>query len=138
MNPRELKIGPSLRLVFENPKGIRGALHRLIPDSQSLLASIALQLGITQSEPPPSDLAHRVYAEIEGHGRSFAILEKQPARGANEQAWPGHLLRFEFSPTQIVALRAGAEFGFGIDDNRMRVGAMVKRDMRASLLAELG
>lgn len=134
---RDLKLGPSLRLVFEDPKSTHRDFHQLIPDSKSLLASMMLQLGSPPSEPPPSDLAHRVYAEIEGHGRNFASLESKPYRDANHQTSSGQLLRFEFSPAQIVALHAGADFGFGIDDDRMRVGAMVKREMRASLLADL-
>ncbi|PKL94662.1 MAG: DUF3501 domain-containing protein, partial [Gammaproteobacteria bacterium HGW-Gammaproteobacteria-5] len=43
---------------------------------------------------------------------------------------------FEFSAEQIAALRAGADFGFGIDDERLRVGHTVKRDTRAALLAD--
>jgi hypothetical protein len=119
-----------------------GAFHRLIPDGGSLLASISQQPGKSQSDEPASsylgELQHRVYAEVEGHGRSFARLEANPDDGANEVTPPGYFLRFEFNPAQIAALRAGADFGFGIDDDRMRVGAMVKGETRTSLLADLG
>lgn len=138
MSPRELQLGPGLRLVFEDPQGHGRAFHSPVPNNQSLLASILLQPGTPSTEPSASELENRVYAEVEGHGRSFATLEQRPDRGANEPASPGCLLRFEFSPSQLAALRVGAEFGFGIDDDRMRVGAMVKRELRASLLAELG
>jgi len=47
-----------------------------------------------------------------------------------------HFLRFECSAEQIAAVRAGAEFGFGIDDERLRVGATVEGAARAALLAD--
>ncbi len=116
--------------------------HWLFPDGQSLLASISLQAGRSPFNEPAlyylSELEHRVYAEIEGHGRSFAILAAKPDYLANDQDLARSFLRFEFSPDQIAALRAGADLGFGIDDDRMRVGARVKSETRASLLAELG
>lgn len=137
MSTRELKIGPSLRLVFKDLQSLREAFRPPNPDSKSLLASLLLQPGTASIEPKASELAHRVYAEVEGHGRSFARLDAKPDLGASDPTSPRHFLRFEFSPAQIAALRAGADFGFGIDDDRMRVGAMVKRELRASLLAEL-
>ncbi len=83
-------------------------------------------------------IEHKVYAEVEGSGRAFAIADEDMERSNSEKTSAVHFLRFAFSAEQIAALRAGADFGFGIDDERLRVGHTLKRDVRAALLADFG
>jgi len=78
--------------------------------------------------PALAELARCVYAEVEGLGRTYASID---SGAASDQ---GGELRFALQVPQHEALRAGADFGFGIDHPQMRVGAMVKRALRASLL----
>ncbi|PKM08286.1 MAG: DUF3501 domain-containing protein [Gammaproteobacteria bacterium HGW-Gammaproteobacteria-4] len=83
-------------------------------------------------------IEHKVYAEVEGLGRAFAIADEDMERSNSEKTSAVHFLRFAFSAEQIAALRAGADFGFGIDDERLRVGHTLKLDTRAALLADFG
>ena len=117
------------------------AYNPLIPDGSNLKATMLIEYA--DSEQRKRELArlggleHRVYAEVEGLGRSFAIADEDLGRSEHDKTSAVHFLRFEFTPEQIMALRAGADFGFGIDDERMLVGATLKREGRASLLADL-
>ena len=117
------------------------AYDPLIPDGSNLKATLLIaHTDIEQREGEPITLdgiEHRVYAEIEGLGRSFAIVEQARSRSEDSRIPTLHLLRFELTPDQIMAIRAGAEFGFGIHDDRMRVGHTLKRAQRAALLADL-
>ncbi len=111
----------------------------LIPDGSNLKARMRFE--VADSELRTRELArlggieHRVYAEVEGQGRSYAIVEETLPRGRAETC-SNLVLRVEFSAAQIANVRAGAEFGFGIDDDRMRVAHTLKRYQRAALLAD--
>ncbi len=112
----------------------------LVPDGSNLKATLGFAYAdsarrVAELEKLSSIEAH-LYAEVEGLGRSFAITEQVAVH--DEAGEPHNLpfLRFEFSPEQITAVRAGAEFGFGIDDDRMRVAHTLKRQSRAALLAD--
>lgn len=68
-----------------------------------------------------------VYAEIEGLGRVHGVcIDEQPTPPAQSIT---HRLRFTFDNDHLAVIRAGAEFGFGVDDDRMRVGVRVKRQI---------
>lgn len=118
------------------------AYNPLIPTGHNLKATMLVEFpDEAQRKRELARLAgieHKVYAEVEGHGRAVAIADEDMERSNAEKTSAVHFLRFEFTPAQIVALRAGADFGFGIDDARLRVGATVKRDARAALLADFG
>lgn len=137
-----LRVQEMLRLAPELTEAlIESALiacRSLLPDGHSLTASLRIAFA-AEGALAPAQLAgieQRVYAEVEGLGRNFAAPVKPPFGGEvdDDDALP--LLRFRFTLDQITSLRAGAEFGFGIDDPRMRVGHTLKRASRAALLAD--
>ena len=116
------------------------AYNPLIPTGHNLKATMLVEFpDEAQRKRELARLAgieHKVYAEVEGHGRAFAIADEDMDRSNAEKTSAVHFLRFEFSGEQIAALRAGADFGFGIDDERLRVGATVKGEVRTALLAD--
>jgi hypothetical protein len=116
------------------------AYNPLIPTGHNLKATMLVEFpDEAQRKRELARLAgieHQVYAEVEGHGRAIAIADEDMDRSNAEKTSAVHFLRFEFSSEQIAALRAGADFGFGIDDERLRVGATVKGAVRAALLAD--
>lgn len=118
------------------------AYNPLIPDGGNLKATMLIEYADVDQRKRElarlGDIEHKVYAEVEGLGRVFAIADEDLDRSEADKTSAVHFLRFEFSPDQIQALRAGADFGFGIDDDRLRVGATVKGDARAALLADFG
>ncbi|PIQ38679.1 MAG: hypothetical protein COW59_00705 [Lysobacterales bacterium CG17_big_fil_post_rev_8_21_14_2_50_64_11] len=130
--------------IFE-PEAIQDELdtyNALIPTGSNLKATMLIEFPDEAQRRIElarlGDIEHKVYAEVEGLGRAFAIADEDMQRSNSEKTAAVHFLRFEFSAEQIAALRAGAEFGFGIDDERLRVGHTLKRDTRAALLADFG
>lgn len=128
--------------IFE-PDAIQDELdtyNALIPTGHNLKATMLIEFPDEAQRRVElarlGGIEHRVYAEVEGLGRTYAIADEDMDRSNSEKTSAVHFLRFEFSAEQIAALRAGAEFGFGIDDERLRVGHTVKRDTRAALLAD--
>ncbi|MDZ4350146.1 MAG: DUF3501 family protein [Xanthomonadaceae bacterium] len=116
------------------------AYNPLIPDGSNLKATLLFEYADVEQRKRElarlGGIEHKVYAEVEGLGQVFAIADEDLDRSEADKTSAVHFMRFEFSPAQIMALRAGADFGFGIDDDRMRVGATVKGDTRAALLAD--
>lgn len=116
------------------------AYNPLIPDGRNLKATMLIEYAdIEQRKIELARLGgieHRVYAEVEGLGQSFAIADEDLDRSEDQKTAAVHFLRFELSPEQILAVRAGADFGFGIADDRMRVGAKLKSAQRNALLAD--
>ena len=128
--------------IFE-PDAIQDELdtyNALIPTGHNLKATMLIEFPDEAQRRVElarlGGIEHKVYGEVEGLGRAFAIADEDMDRSNSEKTSAVHFLRFEFSAEQIAALRAGADFGFGIDDERLRVGHTVKRDTRAALLAD--
>lgn len=118
------------------------AANLLISDASNLKATLFVdRASLTQRSIDPAGLEgieQHIYAEVEGRGRSVAIVNPHPLCHWDPGAHATPLLLFEFSAEQITVLQAGAEFGFGIADDRMRVAHTVKRGSRAALLADFG
>lgn len=159
---RQVRLGEYVTLLFEDrltiqyqvqemlrierifeAEGIEdelAAYNPLIPDGGNLKATMLIEYADVDQRKRElarlGEIEHKVYAEVEGHGRVFAIADEDLDRSEADKTSAVHFLRFEFNPDQIRALHAGADFGFGIDDDRLRVGATVKRDTRAVLLAD--
>lgn len=112
--------------LIPNGANLKATMLVEFPDEAQRRLELARLVGIE----------HRIYAEVEGLGRAVAIADEDMERSNDVKTSAVHFLRFEFSAEQIAALRAGADFGFGIDDERLRLGAMAKGDTRAALLAD--
>lgn len=116
------------------------AYNPLIPNGRNLKATMLIEYPDEAQRRIElvrlAGIEHRVYAEIEGNERAFAIADEDLDRSSAGKTSAVHFLRFEFSPAQIAALRDGADFGFGIDDDRLRIGAVAKGPIRTALLAD--
>ena len=60
-------------------------------------------------------LEDRVFAELQGHARVFAIADEDLDRSTDEKTSAVHFLRFEFNLAQRAAIRAGAAVKIGCD-----------------------
>lgn len=112
--------------LIPNGANLKATMLVEFPDEAQRRLELARLVGIE----------HRIYAEVEGLGRAVAIADEDMERSNDVKTSAVHFLRFEFSAEQIAALRVGADFGFGIDDERLRLGAMAKGGTRAALLAD--
>jgi Protein of unknown function (DUF3501) len=82
------------------------------------------------------DIEHRVYADIEHHGRATTVADEGIDRSVGDKTSAVHVLRFVFSAEQIAGLRAGATLAFGIDDDRMPLRTDVNGTARDALLRD--
>ena len=140
--PPTLRLGEYLLLRLEAPWAPAAPSSSAQRD-EGLQLEAQLQHAPTEvvSRLPTPDwlagIGQFVYAEVEGLGRCFAETVADAEAAADAHAEPPRL-RFTFGPDQLAAVRAGAEFGFGIDHPRQRVGASIKRAHRALLFGSAG
>ena len=80
----------------------------------------------------------RVYMQIEGHERVFAIADEDLERSNEQKTSAVHFLRFELNSDQVASLKNGAAIAAGIDHDSLRVEISPLADnIRQSLLADL-
>lgn len=128
--------------IFE-PAAIQAELDAyapLIPGGHDLRATLLL------AYPDPAQrrlelarlhgIERAVYAEVDGHGRATTHADEDRPRDDTARTSAVHVLRFDFTPAQIAALRADAALVFGIDDARMPVRIDAAPETRASLRAD--
>jgi hypothetical protein len=116
------------------------AYNPLIPGGCDLKATMLIEY----SDPAQRQHAlarlggieHAVYAEIEGIGRAKTHADEDMDRTDADKTSAVHFLRFDFTPAQIAALRAGTALAFGIDDARMALRVEPSAETRAALLAD--
>lgn len=107
--------------TFEE-EGIRDELdayNPLVPDGTNLKATMMIEYD--DPDERARELARligverKVYVEVDGAGRSYAIADEDLARENEEKTSSVHFLRFEFSPQAIAAFRSGNAVAVGID-----------------------
>ena len=79
----------------------------------------------------------RMFVEVEGHARVYAIADEDLDRSNNEKTSAVHFVRFEFSPTQRAAVRAGAAVKIGCDHTHYPAHAAIAPETLASLAGDL-
>lgn len=116
------------------------AYNPLIPDGGNLKATMLIEFPdpVVRAERLAglAGIEHRVYAEVDGHGRIFAQADEDLERSNAQKTSAVHFLRFEFPQAAIEALRAGADLGLGIDDVRLAERSLVPAASRAALVSD--
>ena len=79
----------------------------------------------------------RMFVEVEGHSRVFAIADEDLDRSTDEKTSAVHFVRFEFSPEQRAAVRAGAAVKVGCDHTHYPAHVTVGAEALASLAGDL-
>ena len=79
----------------------------------------------------------RMFVEVEGHPRVYAIADEDLDRSTDEKTSAVHFVRFEFSPAQRAAVRAGAAVKIGCDHTHYPVHAVIAAETLASLAGDL-
>ena len=79
----------------------------------------------------------RMFVEVEGHARVYAIADEDLDRSTDEKTSAVHFLRFEFSPAQRAAVRAGAVVKIGCDHTHYPAHAVIAAETLASLAGDL-
>lgn len=138
---RRVDIGPNFSLYFEDRLTIQyqvqemlriekvfeaaaieeelEAYNPLIPDGGNLKATAMLEFEDVdirrQRLAELVEMEHKVWAQVAGYERVFAISNEDLQRSTDEKTSAVHFMRFEFSPAMIAALRDGADLLFGSD-----------------------
>jgi len=138
---RKVQLGEHVSLIFEDELTVRyqvqemlriekvfeeegiqdelDAYNPLIPDGSNLKATMMIEFE--EPEVRVRELARlkgiedRVYIQVEGHAKSYAIADEDMERENDEKTSSVHFLRFEFEPGAIEGFRSGAEVAVGID-----------------------
>ncbi|WP_310462427.1 DUF3501 family protein [Sphaerotilus sp.] len=129
--------------IFEEA-GIRGELEAyvpLLPDGGNWKATLLLEYPEVQERRRALarliGVEDRVFVEVEGHARVYAIADEDLDRETAEKTSAVHFLRFEFGARTRAAIRACAEVTLGCDHSAYPVHQRAGAETLASLAGDL-
>ena len=79
----------------------------------------------------------RLFVEVEGHARVYAIADEDLDRENDEKTSAVHFVRFEFTRAMIDAVKAGAGVKLGCDHTNYPAHVQVAPETLASLAGDL-
>jgi len=117
------------------------AYSPLVPDGTNWKATLLIEY------PDPNErkrelarligVEDRIFVEVEGHARSYAIADEDLDRETDEKTSAVHFLRFEFAKPARDALRAGASARLGCDHTHYPAHVAIAPETLASLAGDL-
>ena len=129
--------------VFEE-EGIQqeiDAYAPLMPDGSNWKGTMMLEY--TDINERKRELARligiedRMFIEVEGHPRVYAIADEDLDRETDEKTSAVHFVRFEFNPATKAAIQAGAAVKIGCDHTNYPAHMEIPADTLASLAGDL-
>ncbi len=129
--------------VFEE-EGIQqeiDAYAPLMPDGSNWKGTMMLEY--TDINERKRELARligiedRMFIEVEGHPRVYAIADEDLDRENDEKTSAVHFVRFEFSAATKAAIQAGAAVKIGCDHTNYPAHVEIPADTLASLAGDL-
>jgi wyosine [tRNA(Phe)-imidazoG37] synthetase (radical SAM superfamily) len=79
----------------------------------------------------------RMFVEVEGHARVYAIADEDLDRENDEKTSAVHFVRFELSPAMCAAVKAGAAVKLGCDHTNYPAHMSISAETLASLAGDL-
>ena len=79
----------------------------------------------------------RMFIEVEGHARVYAIADEDLDRENDEKTSAVHFVRFEFDAATKAAIKAGAAAKLGCDHTHYPAHTQIAEDALASLAGDL-
>ena len=129
--------------IFED-EGIQSEIEAyapLVPDGTNWKATMLIEYP--DANERKRELARligiedRMFVEVEGHERVYAIADEDLDRENDEKTSAVHFLRFEFTPAVISAIKAGAGVKLGCDHTNYPAHVQVAPETLASLASDL-
>ena len=129
--------------IFEE-EGIQAEIDvygPLVPDGSNWKATLLLEYPDVHERR--RELARligvedRMFVEVEGHARVYAIADEDLDRENDEKTSAVHFLRFEFPPGAREAVRAGAGVKLGCDHPNYPAHVSIAAETLASLAGDL-
>ncbi|MGA1288306.1 MAG: DUF3501 family protein [Rubrivivax sp.] len=160
---RSVGLGDHITLQFEDEQTIRRQIQEmlhiekifddegihseieayapLVPDGSNWKATMLIEY------PDPHErkrelarligVEDRMFVEVEGHGRVYAIADEDLERENDEKTSSVHFVRFEFTKSMREAVRAGAAVKLGCDHTNYPAHTSIAADTLASLAGDL-
>jgi hypothetical protein len=160
---RSVQLGDHVTLQFEDEQTIRRQIQEmlhiekifdeegiqseidayapLVPDGSNWKATMLIEY------PDPNErkrelarligVEDRMFVEVEGHARVYAIADEDLDRENAEKTSAVHFVRFEFSPAHKQAIRAGAGVKLGCDHTNYPAHVLISPETLASLAGDL-
>jgi hypothetical protein len=129
--------------IFEE-EGIQGEIDAyapLVPDGSNWKATMLIEF------PDPHErkrelarligVEDRLFVEVEGHPRAYAIADEDLDRENDEKTSSVHFVRFEFTPAAREAVRAGASVKLGCDHTNYPAHLTIPAETLALLAGDL-
>ena len=160
---RSVQLGEHVNLQFESETTIRYQIQEmlriekifeeegildeieayapLMPDGSNWKATMRLEY--TDINERKRELARligiedRMFVEVEGHARVYAIADEDLDRENDEKTSAVHFVRFELTPVMCASLKAGAAVKVGCDHTNYPAHKVVEPDTLASLASDL-
>ena len=129
--------------VFEE-QGIQDELdayNPLIPDGTNWKATMLIEYGDVNERKRELarliDCEDRMFVEVEGQVRVYAIADEDLDRETDEKTSAVHFLRFEFTAPMRAALLAGAGVKLGCDHRNYPQHCEINPETLASLVKDI-
>jgi Protein of unknown function (DUF3501) len=160
---RSVQLGEHLNLQFEDEqtvlRQIQEMLHiekifdeagieseieayaPLVPDGSNWKATLLIEYSDPNERKRELGrligVEDRIFIEVEGHARSYAIADEDLDRETEEKTSAVHFLRFEFPKPARDALRAGASARLGCDHTHYPAHVTIAPETLSSLAGDL-
>ncbi len=160
---RSVRLGDHLNVQFESELSIRyqiqemlriekifeeeGIAHEieayapLVPDGHNWKATLLIEYpDINERRRELARLIgveDRLFVEVEGHPRVYAIADEDLDRENAEKTSAVHFLRFEFTLPMVASIRAGAAVKLGCDHTHYPWHVSIPAETLASLAGDL-
>ena len=129
--------------IFEE-EGIQSEVDSyapLVPDGSNWKATLLLEYpDVTERRRELARLIgveDRMFVEVEGHPRVYAIADEDLDRENDEKTSSVHFLRFELAPPMKQAVQAGAAVKIGCDHTNYPAHLAIPPETLASLAGDL-
>jgi hypothetical protein len=140
---RQIQEMLHIEKIFDE-EGIQGELEAylpLVPDGSNWKATMLIEFPDVHERK--RELARligvedRLFVEVEGHARVYAIADEDLDRETAEKTSAVHFVRFEFPPATREAIRAGAAVKLGCDHTNYPAHVAIAPETLASLAGDL-
>ena len=140
---RQIQEMLHIEKIFDE-EGIQGEIDAyapLVPDGTNWKATMLIEYP--DAHERKRELARligvedRMFVEVEGHARVYAIADEDLDRENDEKTSSVHFLRFELPTAAREAVRAGASVKLGCDHTNYPAHVVVTPETLASLAGDL-
>lgn len=160
---RSVHLGEHMRLQFESELSMRYQIQEmlrvekifedegidqeieayapLVPGGSNWKATLMIEyVDVNERQRELARLVgveNRMFVEVEGHERVYAIADEDLERSTPEKTSAVHFLRFELTRAMRASVKAGAAVKLGCDHSHYPAHTMIPAETLASLAGDL-